>query len=89
MNVLVLGETGVISRAIVRRLLEKGNAVTIYNRAGRLVREVENGRTMNAGANLVRWNGEDQSGEIVPDGLYLISVEALGEKQVKTLAVVR
>ena len=32
MNVLVLGGTGVISRAIVNRLLDKGHEVTIYNR---------------------------------------------------------
>ena len=35
MNVLVLGGTGVISRAIVSRLLEKEHAVTIYNRGTR------------------------------------------------------
>ena len=35
MNVLVLGGTGVISRAIVRRLLYKGHDVTIYNRGTR------------------------------------------------------
>ena len=35
MNVLVLGGTGVISRAIVNRLLEKGHAVTIFNRGNR------------------------------------------------------
>lgn len=32
MNVLVLGGTGVISRAIVNRLLEKKHAVTVFNR---------------------------------------------------------
>ena len=37
MNVLVLGGTGVISRAIVRRLLAKGHAVTIYNRGTRSI----------------------------------------------------
>ncbi len=64
-------------------------SVKIYNRAGRLVSEIIEGKSLSAGANLVRWDGRDRGGSIVPDGLYLVSVEALGEKQVKTLAVVR
>jgi ligand-binding sensor domain-containing protein len=63
--------------------------VKVYNRAGRLVKEVASGKPMNPGANLVRWNGRDSDGGLVPDGLYLITVEALKDKQVKTLAVVR
>ena len=35
MNVLVLGGTGVISRAIVNRLLDRGHAVTLFNRGTR------------------------------------------------------
>lgn len=37
MNVLVLGGTGVISRAIVNLLLEKNHTVTVYNRGNRAV----------------------------------------------------
>lgn len=37
MNVLVLGGTGVISRAIVNRLLEKNHTVTVFNRGNRNV----------------------------------------------------
>jgi flagellar hook assembly protein FlgD len=44
---------------------------------------------MNAGANMVRWNGLDRNGTVVPDGLYVVSVETDGERQTKTLAVVR
>lgn len=63
--------------------------VRVYNRAGRLVREVESGRTMGAGANLVRWDGRDRDGDMVTDGLYMVTVEALGTTQRRTLAVVR
>ena len=63
--------------------------VKIYNRAGRVVREIISGELMGAGANLVRWDGRDRDGRIVVDGLYLVTVEALGEKQVKTVAIVR
>jgi hypothetical protein len=63
--------------------------VKIYNRAGRLAREVASGQQMNAGANLVRWDGRDQHNQIVEDGLYLITVEAHGHRQTQTLAVVK
>jgi ligand-binding sensor domain-containing protein len=68
---------------------DAGVTVRVYNRAGRLVCEVASGRPMNAGANLVRWDGRDQEANQVQDGLYLVVVEALGKKQTKTLAVVR
>jgi len=63
--------------------------VTVHNRAGRLVREVLPGATLGAGANLIRWDGRDGTGRAVEDGLYLVAVESLGERQVRTLAVVR
>ena len=63
--------------------------VRIYNRAGRLVREVASGQPMNAGANLVRWDGRDSDANLVQAGVYLVVVEALGKKEVKTLAVAR
>lgn len=63
--------------------------VKIYSRSGRLVRDVVSGNQMTTGVNLVKWDGRDSGGEIVEDGLYLVTVEALGEKQVKPLAVVR
>ncbi len=63
--------------------------VKVYNRAGRLVREVASGQQMNAGANLVRWDGRDSDANLVQGGVYLVVVEALGRKEVKTLAVVR
>jgi hypothetical protein len=63
--------------------------VRIYNRAGRLVDEVATDLRMNAGANVVRWDGRDRDGSEVPDGLYIVTVEALGEEQVRALAVVR
>jgi len=63
--------------------------IRVYSRSGRLVREVASGRAFNAGANVVQWDGRDAAGNIVVDGLYLVSVQALGETRVKTLAVVR
>jgi ligand-binding sensor domain-containing protein len=63
--------------------------VRIYNRAGRLVREVVSSQLMGAGGNLVRWDGRDRGDVIVADGLYLVTVEAWGETKRSTIAVVR
>jgi len=63
--------------------------VRIYNRAGRLVRDVLEGQMMGAGANLVRWNGVDRADVPVADGIYLVTVEALGETRKSTIAVVK
>lgn len=42
-----------------------------------------------AGANLAHWDGRDHDGEVVEDGVYLVTVDAMGQKRVKPLAVVR
>jgi hypothetical protein len=63
--------------------------VRVYSRSGRLIREVVAGQAMNAGANLVRWDGRDRNGGYAADGMYLVTVEALGKTERKTLAVVK
>jgi ligand-binding sensor domain-containing protein len=63
--------------------------VRVYNRAGRLMREVVAGETLPPGANLVRWDGRDRDGGVVEDGLYVVTVEALGLTRRNALAVVR
>ena len=72
-------------------MLGRSGSVTakVYNRAGRLVKELASGLAANAGVNLLRWDGRDSDGIEVPDGLYLVTVDALGETQTSTLAVVR
>jgi hypothetical protein len=65
-----------------------GVTVKVYNRAGYLVRTVIDGKGMGAGANLVRWDGRGEGGGVVPGGLYLVTVEALGTEKTKTLSVV-
>ncbi len=63
--------------------------VKIYNRAGRRIRTVAAGQTFNSGSNLVYWDGLDRNGRPALEGVYLVTVEALDERQTKTLAVVR
>jgi ligand-binding sensor domain-containing protein len=63
--------------------------VLVYSMSGRLVRDVARGRMMNAGQNMIQWDGRDRDGGIVNDGMYLVSVEALGQIEKKPLAVVK
>ena len=63
-------------------------SLRVYNRAGHFVRELASGVSLNAGANMVRWDGRDREGRMVREGLYLVSVEALGTVQTRTVAVV-
>ena len=76
--------------AIGFSLARPGSAtVKLYNRAGRLVRVVSSGMGAVAGENLVRWNGRDEDGRMVEAGLYLVTIEALGQTLTKPLAVVQ
>ena len=63
--------------------------VRVYSRSGRLVREVLPQSPMNAGNNLVRWDGRDRNGGFVTDGLYLVTIQALGQTKSLPLAVVK
>jgi flagellar hook assembly protein FlgD len=50
---------------------------------------VADGRTLGGGANVVRWDGRDDKGATVEDGMYIVSVRALGETRSRTVAVAR
>jgi len=63
--------------------------VRVFSRSGRLIRDVVSGEYLGAGANQVLWDGLDRDGGVVVDDLYLVTVEALGRTQTKTLAVVK
>src|SRR6185295_4164913 len=70
--------------------LGKASPVTVkvFSRSGRLIREVAMGQPMGAGANLIRWDGRDRNGGFVVDGVYMVTIEALGQTETKPLAVV-
>jgi len=61
--------------------------VSVYDRAGRLVRRVFSG-PFGAGRSVVYWDGEDGNGETVPSGVYVVAVEAEGDTDVASVAVV-
>jgi hypothetical protein len=89
----ILSSRGAIANPSVRIgfvLTRAGTArVTIHNRAGRLVRVVMSGETLGPGTNLVSWDGRDEDQHEVEAGLYLVTVEALGEARTQALGVVR
>ncbi len=83
------GGYGGASIAIGFSLGRPGTAsLRVYNRAGHFVRELASGVSLSAGANMIRWDGRDRDGRMVHEGLYLVSVEAMGTVQTRTVAVV-
>ena len=62
--------------------------IEIYDRSGRLQNVLAAGRQMNAGRNVITWDGRDGDGDSVRSGLYIVSIEADGEREQKTVAVV-
>ena len=63
--------------------------VRVYSVSGRLIRSITENQSMGSGQNLVRWDGRDREGAGTIDGMYIVTVQALGRTEKKTLAVVR
>jgi ligand-binding sensor domain-containing protein len=60
----------------------------VYNLAGRLVRVLCENHSMNAGNNVVTWNGHNHDDrEICTTGLYIVTIEAAGVMARKTVMV--
>jgi len=63
--------------------------ILVFNRAGRVVRSVVDGTYFGSGVHAVSWDGRNENGEAAIDGLYLISIELQGQREIKTISVVR
>ncbi len=66
------------------------NSVTtikIYNIAGRLKRIIIDNVPLLLGINAIEWDGRDDDGNFCPTGLYIVTVEAEGNVQTKTVMV--
>ncbi|MBN2011853.1 T9SS type A sorting domain-containing protein [candidate division KSB1 bacterium] len=59
----------------------------IYDILGRLVAELVNAEVQSAGAHAVVWDGTDNSGRVVPSGLYVYSLQVDGIRMVKKMVV--
>jgi flagellar hook assembly protein FlgD len=95
------GSLGIVSltpRALAPRASSEGVAigirlprsgavkVRVHNLAGRLLSVVAD-EALPAGTHVVRWDGRGPSGSPVDHGIYLVTVEAHGQRASKTLAV--
>ena len=57
--------------------LNKSEDVTarIFNLSGRLKRTIKPKYTAQAGQQVINWDGKDTNGDIVPSGLYIVTLE--------------
>jgi hypothetical protein len=69
-------------------LPKSGNySLKVYNIAGQVIRNMDG--KGNAGQNTVTWNGMDNSGRKVANGVYLYNLNAFGNSATKKLVVIR
>ena len=61
----------------------------IYNTAGRLIAILGENEPRNRGINVEQWNGLDLRQQTCPSGLYVVTVQADGKTEMKTVAVMR
>ena len=69
--------------------LDNSTKVTIkvYDVAGRLTRLIAQNQELGVGSQAIDWDGRDNKGQIVPTGLYIITVTAGGQTQTKVVNV--
>jgi len=63
-------------------------AITLYNLIGRPVRVIAKG-SYNKGSHQVTWNGEDEKGVLVPNGVYFYRLESEKGVAIRQLIVLR
>ena len=61
----------------------------LYDLGGGLVRTWEERRPLASGSYAVRWSGHDQSGRLVPPGIYLLEIEVDADTDVSSRKVHR
>lgn len=66
-----------------------GISVKVYDTAGRLIRTVKTRESMSQGQQVVRWDGRASDGRSVSNGLYIIGVDAPGNKLSKKVFFIR
>jgi hypothetical protein len=62
-------------------------SVKVYDLAGRLKKVVKENVSLAAGVNVVAWDGRDDDGRLCVSGLYVVTIEAQGSVQTKTVVV--
>ena len=62
-----------VSYVLLRALIPIPAELTLYDLSGRMVRQLQTGDVSN-GPQTIHWNGQDDSGQLVPPGLYLLKL---------------
>ena len=62
--------------------------IKVYNTEGKEVKKLYEG-TSTPGLNTITWDGTDESGNKLPSGVYLITIDAPGFKKTKKVVIVR
>jgi len=77
-------------RTSVRFALESaGHAeLAVYDAAGRRLRRLFSNR-LEAGEHQMEWDGRDDSGRSLPSGLYILRLEAAGERRAQKLLLLQ
>jgi hypothetical protein len=83
--------TGTVQEMSISFVLGRSAPVTarVYNRAGRARRVLVDGRDMGAGEQVLYWDGRDENGDVVASALYILCVEAEGERVTQVVTVGR
>ncbi len=63
-------------------------SLNVYDATGRLVKTLVNG-TVDAGRHSVTWNGTDNSGRTVSEGVYIFKLSANGESRTRRVVFIR
>jgi FlgD Ig-like domain len=64
-------------------------AIKIYDTTGRMVRDLYSNDTQRPGDYEVSWNGQDNNGTDVGNGVYFANIVVNGEKTIRELTVIR
>jgi hypothetical protein len=76
--------------SIAFELPEEGTLdARIFDVAGRVVRVLEAGRPFSAGTHVLAWDGRDEAGAPVADGVYLLRLAAGADQQVRRIVRIR
>ena len=70
-----VGNAFSLTTAISFELIKPANAtVKVYNVGGQLVQWIARNQALNPGKQVLNWDGRNHRGEIVPTGLYIVTV---------------
>jgi len=62
-------------------------SIDIFNQAGRFICRLTNSQQMNAGYQVVTWDGRDKDQRICPSGIYIVKIQGEGVTEFKTVGI--